>query len=44
MFYSLELQMAGVILLSAMTIGGVSLWLKKRKEAKSDTTGETQNI
>lgn len=44
MIYSLELQMAGVILLSAMTVGGISLWLKRRKEAKLDTTGETQNI
>lgn len=44
MFYSLELQMAGVILLSAMAVGGISLWLKRRKEAKLDTTGETQNI
>jgi len=32
MFSSLELQMAGVILLSAMTVGGISLWLKRRKE------------
>jgi len=31
-FYSVELQMAGVILLSAMALGGFSLWLKKRKE------------
>jgi hypothetical protein len=29
--YSLELQMAGVILLSAMTLGGISLWFKRRK-------------
>lgn len=34
MLYSLELQMAGVILLTAMTAGGVSLWLKRRKEQK----------
>jgi len=32
MLYYLELQMAGVILLTAMTIGGFSLWLKRRKE------------
>ena len=32
MMYSLELQMAGVILLSAMAVGGISLWLKRRKE------------
>ena len=29
--YSLELQLTGVILISAMIIGGFSLWLKKRK-------------
>jgi hypothetical protein len=46
MFYSLELQMAGAILLTAMAAGGVSLWLKRRRaqkeldEAQSD---ETQN-
>jgi hypothetical protein len=45
-FYSLELQMAGAILLTAMAAGGVSLWLKRRRaqkeldEAESD---ETQN-
>ena len=32
MLYSMELQMAGVILLSAMTIGGLSLWIKRRRE------------
>jgi len=31
MFYSVELQMAGVILLTAMAAGGISLWLKRRK-------------
>ena len=30
--YYFELQMAGVILLTAMAIGGFSLWLKRRKE------------
>ena len=32
MFYSFELQMAGVILLSAMLAGGISLWLKRRRD------------
>ena len=32
MFYHFELQMAGVILLSAMAAGGVSLWLKRRRD------------
>ncbi len=46
-FYSFELQMAGVILLTAMAAGGVSLWLKRRKaqreldEAQND---EPQNF
>lgn len=31
MFYYFELQLAGVILLSAMVIAGISLWYKKRK-------------
>ena len=34
MFYSFELQMAGVILLTAMLAGGISLWLKRRKLKK----------
>ena len=34
MFYSIELQMAGVILLTAMFAGGISLWLKRRKLEK----------
>lgn len=32
MFYSVELQMAGVILLTAMAAGGISLWLKRRRD------------
>jgi hypothetical protein len=35
MLYSFELQMMGVILLTAMTAGGISLWLKRRKERKN---------
>lgn len=31
MFYYFELQLAGVILLTAMTVGGFSLWYKRRK-------------
>jgi len=37
MFYSFELQMAGVILLTAMLAGGISLWLKRRKLEKEST-------
>ena len=34
MFYSFELQMAGVILLTAMAVCGISLWIKRRKLEK----------
>ncbi|MFB5605277.1 MAG: hypothetical protein ACE5R5_02700 [Nitrosarchaeum sp.] len=46
MFYSVELQLAGVILLSAMAAGGVSLWLKRRREQqKLDARNDdAQNI
>ena len=29
--YQFELQLVGVILLSAMAAGGLSLWIKRRK-------------
>ena len=32
-FYSFEMVLVGIILLSAMGIGGVRLWLKRKKEA-----------
>ncbi|MDH3204821.1 MAG: hypothetical protein OEL81_09120 [Nitrosopumilus sp.] len=41
MLYSFELQMAGVILLTAMTAGGISLWLKRRK-AQNELDSESQ--
>ena len=31
-FYQFELILAGIILLSAMTFGGIKIWLKKRSE------------
>jgi len=37
-FYSVELQMAGVILLSAMAAGGISLWLKRRRDQQKFDT------
>lgn len=44
MFYHFELQLAGIILLTAMAIGGVSLWLKRRhdqlNEIEETDTGE----
>ena len=41
MFYSIELQMAGVILLTAMFAGGISLWLKRRKLEKESIQQES---
>ena len=41
MFYSFELQMAGVILLTAMLAGGISLWLKRRKLEKESAEKES---
>lgn len=32
MFYHFELQLAGVILLTAMAAGGISLWIKRRRD------------
>ena len=32
-FYSFEMVLVGIILLSAMGFGGVRLWLKRRNEA-----------
>ena len=40
-FYSIELQMAGVILLTAMFAGGISLWLKRRKLEKESIQQES---
>ncbi len=46
--YYFELQMAGVILLTAMAAGGISLWLKRRKERKefekTTTNDDSQNL
>ncbi|MCE2508199.1 MAG: hypothetical protein J4G04_02705 [Nitrosopumilaceae archaeon] len=33
MLYHFELQMAGVILLSAMLAGGIAMWCRRRREA-----------
>ena len=48
MLYSFELQMMGVILLTAMTVGGISLWLKRRKARKeleeAAENDDTQNF
>ena len=44
MFYSVELQMAGVILLTAMAAGGISLWLKRRKLEKETSESVEEDI
>jgi len=48
MLYYFELQMAGVILLTTMAVGGISLWLKRRKARKelelSAENDEAQNL
>ena len=44
MFYSVELQMAGVILLTAMAVGGISLWLKRRKIEKENSESVEEDI
>jgi len=44
MFYSVELQMAGVILLTAMVAGGISLWLKRRKLNKEISESVDEEI
>jgi len=47
MFYQFELQLAGIILLTAMVIGGVSLWWKRRKsqiEQMEQNENEEQNL
>jgi hypothetical protein len=41
MLYSLELQMAGIILFTAMIAGGISLWIKRRKLEKESTEKES---
>jgi len=32
-FYSFEMILVGIILLSAMTAGGIKIWLKQRQNA-----------
>ena len=44
MFYSVELQMAGVILLTAMAAGGISLWVKRRKLEKENNESVEEDI
>ena len=34
-FYSFEMVLVGIILLSAMAFGGVQIWRKRRKESEN---------
>jgi len=36
-FYQFELILAGIILLSAMTFGGIRIWLKNREQQLEKT-------
>ncbi len=42
MLYNFELQMLGVILLPVMIVGGIILWLKRRK-ARKELEETTEN-
>ncbi len=48
MFYAFELQLAGIILLTAMAAGGISLWLKRRRDKlnqlEEEAKEEEQNL
>lgn len=37
-FYSFEMVLVGIILLSAMVGGGISLWLKRRRNSLEPST------
>ena len=41
MLYSIELQMAGIILFTAMIAGGISLWIKRRKSERESVEKES---
>jgi hypothetical protein len=43
MFYSFEMVIVGIILLSGMTAGGISLWLKRKKESSQNSLASTDN-
>lgn len=42
MFYQFELQLAGIILLTAMAAGGISLWLKHRRDQLRQIEEDTE--
>ncbi len=49
MFYAFEIQLVGIILLTAMAAGGISLWLKRRRDKlnqleEEEAKKEEQNL
>ncbi len=44
MLYHFELQMAGAILLTAMLIGGIYLWIKRRREQRERDESDDADI
>ena len=44
MFYSFEMVLVGIILLSTMAFGGVHLWRKRRKEENDSLAQNTHNL
>jgi hypothetical protein len=45
-FYSFEMMLVGIILLSAMTAGGIKLWIKRRQNTLEQVKDDSkqQNI
>ncbi len=43
MLYHFELQMAGVVLLTAMAAGGISLWIKRRRYREDENEQDAQS-
>lgn len=47
-FYSFEMILVGIILLSAMTAGGIKIWLKRRQDSLDridlNNDSEKQNL
>ncbi len=43
-FYSFEMVLVGIILLSAMTFGGIHLWRKRRKDEENSLAQANQNL
>ncbi len=42
MYFHFELILAGIILLTAMALGGITLWRKRRNELKDEHTDKAE--